>query len=108
MICRLHVDRVIDACPAYSNNENKGLPGEQMGITFVEDRFHSKSLVVRKSTRQVVSFGVADHETKVCLKPKALLVHPGLQLRSHSADVHRVFDDLKIAVMTISLRVWNE
>jgi hypothetical protein len=76
-----------------------------MGHTFVEDRFHSKGLIVRESTRHVVGFGVADHETKVCFKPKALLVHPGLELRVHSADVHRVFDDLKIAVMTISLSV---
>ena len=76
-----------------------------MGNTFVENRFHSKGLIVRKSTRHVVGFGVADHETKVCFKPKALFVHPGLELRIHSADVHRVFDDLKIAVMTISLSV---
>jgi hypothetical protein len=76
-----------------------------MGNTFVEDRFHSKGLIVRESTRHVVSFGVADHETEVCFKPKALLVHPGLELRVHSTDVHRVFDDLKIAVITISLSV---
>ena len=76
-----------------------------MGNTFVEHRFHSKRLVVRESTRHVVGFGVADHETKVCFKPKAFLVHPGLELRIHSTDVHRVFDDLKIAVMTISLSV---
>jgi hypothetical protein len=76
-----------------------------MGNTFVEDRFHCKGLIVRKSTRHVVGLGVADHETKVCFKRKALLVHAGLELRIHSADVHRVFDDLEIAVMTISLSV---
>lgn len=76
-----------------------------MGNTFVEDRFHSKGFIVRESTRHVVRFGVADHETIICFKPKALLVHSGLELRIHSADVHRVFDDLKIAVMIISLSV---
>jgi hypothetical protein len=73
--------------------------------TFVKDRFHSKGLVIREGTRHVVGFCVADHEMKVCFKPKALLVHPSLQLRVHSTDVHRIFNDLKIAVTTISLSV---
>jgi hypothetical protein len=75
-----------------------------MGITFVEDRFQSEGIVVCKSTGHVVRFCIADHETEICFKSKAFLVHSGFELRTHSADIHRGFDDLKIAITTISLR----
>src|SRR5260221_13612030 len=74
----------------------------QIGHTFVEDGFQSKRLIVSECTGHVVRFCVTDHETKVCLKCKAFFVHSSLELRIHSGDVHRVLDDFKIAMTTIS------
>ena len=70
--------------------------------TFVEDRFQGEGFVVCESTRHVVRFRVADHETEVCFECKAFFIHSSLELSGHSADIHRVLDDLEITIASIS------
>lgn len=44
----------------------------------------------------VIKFGVANHGSKIHLKCKPIFVHPLLQLCSHGAQIHRIFNYVKV------------
>ena len=93
---------LIRAQPVKIMRTETWVPRALVKCTFVEDRFQCKGLIVRESTGHIIGFCVADHEAEVCFEGKSFFVHPSLELRVHSADVHRILNDLEIAKTTIS------
>jgi hypothetical protein len=44
----------------------------------------------------VVLLRIADHESEISLESKSVLVHSCIEFRTHSAEIHRVFDHFEV------------